>query len=299
VSDILLDIQLTQLLRSAGGLIPLEVAFCVFKGETLAITGASGAGKTTLLKLIAGLNEPLSGKISYNDTVWLDSALKINVKPQNRNLGFVFQDYALFPHFSVRENLRFALTSKEDAWLNELLEAVELTALADRKPFQLSGGQQQRVALVRALVLRPKLLLLDEPLAALDQQMRGKLQEYLGAFKRRFNLTILIVTHDLAEIFGLADRVAVMEEGKIKKLGTPSEVYLQNPGQADKVAVFGQVLSVEPGSEHIRVQVLIRQSVYQLQVPIEKLPELIPGRSFVINYGLDNPSLEFLSFGSE
>lgn len=299
MSDILLDIQLTQLLRSAGGLIPLEVTFSVFKGETLAISGASGAGKTTLLKLIAGLNEPLSGKISYKNTVWLDSASKINVTPQKRNIGFVFQDYALFPHFSVRENLRFALTSDDDAWINELLDAVELTALADRKPFQLSGGQQQRVALARALVRRPKLLLLDEPLAALDQEMRGKLQEYLSALKKRFDLTILIVTHDLAEIFGLADRVAIMEEGKIKKLGTPSEVYLQHSGQSDKIAVLGQILTVEPGPEHIRVQVLIRQSVYQIQVPIEKLPEMIPGRSFVINYGLDNPAWEFLNFLSE
>lgn len=299
MSDILLDIQLTQLLRSAGGLIPLEVAFSVFEGETLAITGASGAGKTTLLKLIAGLNEPLSGKISYKNTIWLDSASKINVTPQKRNIGFVFQDYALFPHFSVRENLRFALTGNDDAWINELLEAVELTALADRKPYQLSGGQQQRVALARALVLRPKLLLLDEPLAALDQEMRGKLQEYLSAFKRKFDLTILIVTHDLAEIFGLADRVVVMEEGKIKKLGTPSEVYLQHSGQSDQIAVFGQILTVAPGHEYIRVQVLIRQSVYQINVPIEKLPEMIPGRSFVINYGLDNPALEFPSFRSE
>ena len=140
----LLDIHLRHTLETANGSMPMEVDLTIAKGEVLAITGDSGAGKTTLLRQIAGLSHPLSGKILYRETLWLDISQKVNLTPQKRNIGFVFQDYALFPHFTVLENLQFAFNKERDPeYVHELLEAVELTNLADRKPFQLSGGQQQ------------------------------------------------------------------------------------------------------------------------------------------------------------
>ncbi len=276
-------------------MVPMEIDLCVSEGEALAITGDSGAGKTTLLRQIAGLTTPQNGRIRCKKTIWLDTASKFNLPAQNRKVGFVFQDYALFPHFTVMQNLQFALGPREDkSRIGELLEAVELTELSDRKPFQLSGGQKQRVALARALVQRPELLLLDEPLSALGPSMRTKLQGYLSMLRHQFGFTMLIVTHDPGEIFGLAQQMIVMEDGKIIKQGTPAGVFLTLSKSTDDLHLYGTVLNVAPNGSYLKVSVIIQQFVHTLALPLELAEKAIPGRLFLISQSLDAPDIKFL-----
>jgi len=190
----------------------LDIAFSLKQGDFLALSGVSGSGKTTLLRVIAGL-ERASGVVEVFGKIWQD---KTNfLPPQKREIGFVFQDYALFTNMSVEQNLLFVKNDKTLA--NRLLELIGLFALKGRYPNSLSGGQQQRVALARALMKRPKILLLDEPLSALDFQMRNTLQEEIAKVHKEFNLTTILVSHNRAEILKLANKEIVIESGKIIK----------------------------------------------------------------------------------
>lgn len=194
----------------------LEVDLQLHPGELLALTGPSGSGKTTVLRILAGLENRAKGQLVFQGEVWQDSSKRIFLPPQQRSIGVVFQDYALFPNMNVVQNLRFALPQAADATLiEELLEVMDLQDLRNALPFELSGGQQQRVALARALVRRPKLLLLDEPLSALDTRMREHLQTYILELHQRYALTTLLISHHPEEIQRLADRVLMMEKGKI------------------------------------------------------------------------------------
>ena len=194
----------------------LEVDLQLHPGELLALTGPSGSGKTTVLRILAGLENRAKGQLVFQGEVWQDSSKRIFLPPQQRSIGVVFQDYALFPNMNVVQNLRFALPKAADgALIEELLEVMDLQDLRNALPFELSGGQQQRVALARALVRRPKLLLLDEPLSALDTRMREHLQTYILELHQRYALTTLLISHHPEEIQRLADRVLMMEKGKI------------------------------------------------------------------------------------
>lgn len=293
MSDTLLDIHIRHTLHTANGMVPMEVDLKVTCGEVLAITGESGAGKTTLLRQIAGLAHPEKGRVSYKGDAWMDTEKKIQVAPQKRNIGFVFQDYALFPHFTVRQNLEFAVEKQEDKnRINELLDMVELGSLGNRKPFQLSGGQQQRVALARALVRRPKLLLLDEPLSALNPAIRGRLQDYLISLRQVYHFTVIIVTHDFGEIFTLAQRVAVMDYGKIVKIGSPASVFIPHSDSSTQAKLVGKVLSVTSMRDHILVNALVMHAVQVFKFPLSRAAEMIPGKSFVIKYDTNNPDIE-------
>jgi len=193
----MIELSVKKRLLSAEGSLELRFETIIEEGEFVALFGESGAGKTTILRMIAGLETPDSGHIIVNGTPWFDSQKRINLPPAKRPIGFVFQDYALFPNMSVKENLRFALQKGDNpAIIDELLDTIALRELADRLPSQLSGGQQQRVAMARALVRRPRLLLLDEPLSALDHAMRHKLQDELAKLHQHFNLTTILVSHD-------------------------------------------------------------------------------------------------------
>ncbi|MGC8659562.1 MAG: sulfate/molybdate ABC transporter ATP-binding protein [Desulfomonilaceae bacterium] len=203
----------------------LEVAATIQENEVVALTGPSGAGKTTLLRMIAGLEQPEEGQIIVDGDVWFEKKSGISLSPQSRSIGFVFQDYALFPTMTVRRNLEYAAGKRKDPRVDELLTMVELENLQHRYPATLSGGQQQRVALARALVRHPKILLLDEPLSALDQAMRRKLQDEILRLRREFGLTVIFVSHDQNEIFRLASRVIYIEDGKIFSQGNPKEVF--------------------------------------------------------------------------
>jgi molybdate transport system ATP-binding protein len=196
----------------------LELALEVGR-EAIALVGPSGAGKSTLLRAVAGLTSA-TGRIAVDGRAWLDSERGVDLAPEERSVGFVFQEYALFPHLSVRRNVEFAPGARAD----DLLERFGLTELADARPRQLSGGERQRVALARALAPDPAVLLLDEPLAALDAHtrggVRGELQELLGEANR----PTLVVTHDFEDAATLARRVGVLVEGRLRQLGTPAEL---------------------------------------------------------------------------
>ncbi len=214
--------SLRKKLHTARGMIILEADLQVEDRELLVVTGPSGAGKTTLLRMLAGLLRPESGRIEVAGDTWLDTDRGIFLPSQARRVGMVFQDYALFPNMLVRENLDYARQPDTDPTLvEELMTIMEIEELAGRYPATLSGGQQQRVAVARALVRQPRLLLLDEPLSALDPTLRSKLQDYILRVHRRYGLTTLMVTHDLREISKMAQRVVRLERGKLIDQGPP------------------------------------------------------------------------------
>src|SRR5688572_27483292 len=196
-------------------------------GEIFFVLGPSGCGKSTLLRLIAGLHTPTSGKIYFNDRDVTD------LSTSRRNAVMCFQSYALWPHMTVRENVRFGLEVhgipklEQQRRVDEVLQLVQMDALADRKPNELSGGQQQRVALARALVVKPRCLLLDEPLSNLDAKLRLEMRTEIRRICRQADLTAIYVTHDQKEALSIADRIAVLNAGRIEQIGKPREIYLR------------------------------------------------------------------------
>jgi putative spermidine/putrescine transport system ATP-binding protein len=226
-------------------------------GEFFSMLGPSGSGKTTVLRIIAGFETATSGK------VFLEGADVTELAPFDRDVNTVFQDYALFPHMTIQLNVEYGLRARKmpkaerSKLASEAIESVKLTHLADRLPHQLSGGQRQRIALARALVLRPKVLLLDEPLGALDKQLREEMQVELKRIQREAGITFIFVTHDQEEAMRMSDRIAVFNHGKIEQIGTPREVY-ENPSSAFVASFLGvsNLISGLPakdlfGSEHM------------------------------------------------
>jgi iron(III) transport system ATP-binding protein len=208
-----------------------DVNLDVASGELLVLLGASGSGKTTLLRCIAGLVKPSSGRISVGDRTLVDARIGIDIPPHKRHLAMVFQNFALWPHMTVRDNVAFPLRAQgagseiRAGRVNEVLQTVRCLHLAGRLPATLSGGEQQRVALARALVSRPALVLLDEPLSNLDAILRLQLRGELGEIHRMTGFTGVYVTHDQTEALALGSRIAVMNEGRIQQVGTPEEIY--------------------------------------------------------------------------
>ena len=207
-------------------------------GEFFSLLGPSGSGKTTCLRLIAGFDRPTFGKILlYSQDV-------SNLPPYERDVNTVFQDYALFPHMNVGENIAYGLMikkvpkEKREQRVNEMLDLVQLSGLAGRRPNQLSGGQRQRVALARALINNPKVLLLDEPLGALDLKLRQQMQVELKALQKRVGITFIFVTHDHEEALTMSDRIAVFNHGRIEQVGTPAEIY-EHPATAFAAGFVG------------------------------------------------------------
>lgn len=221
----MIRIKVHHPLWSAAGRMALELDLELPENELIAVYGPSGSGKTTMLRILAGLVKPQEGYICFGEDVWLDTRKKVMVRPQERQAGLVFQDYALFPNMTVRKNLEYALEKGQSSdFPDELMRVMELEELGDRYPARLSGGQQQRVALARALVRKPKMLLLDEPLSALDTEMRERLQEFILQVHRSYSLTTLLVSHDAPEVIRLADRVVILREGKVVQTGLPDQL---------------------------------------------------------------------------
>ena len=231
-------IDIKKRLFGSKGEMDLDINLDIKESSFVSILGKSGSGKTTLLRVIAGL-ESAGGSIGVGKDIWLEK--KTALHPRDRSVGFVFQDYALFPNMSVKENLLFANSDEDLA--NKLLDMTELGELKDTLPTMLSGGQQQRVAICRALMRKPKILLLDEPLSALDMQMREKLQLEILKLHVEFKTTTIMVSHSPNEIYKMSDFVALMEDGKIKKYGNPKEILLKTSG-SQKFSFRGRVLDI-------------------------------------------------------
>lgn len=247
----------------------LEVDLQLYPRELLALTGPSGSGKTTILRILAGLEKRAKGHLTVQGELWQDSAQGFFLAPQQRSIGVVFQDYALFPNMSVLQNLQFALPKTENQTLiEELLEVMDLQELKKAYPRELSGGQQQRVALARALVRRPKLLLLDEPLSALDTQMREHLQTFIRLLHERYALTTLLISHHPEEIQRLADRVIVMEKGKIINKSLPQE-----PKSA---GLLLRAIWLAPQNGLIRVK--LGDNELQMPQPVKAFVDYLPGQ---------------------
>ena len=232
------DLRLTRLTNTYGDFTAVDdLTLTIPKGSFFALLGPSGCGKTTTLRMIAGLEEPTAGSIHLGETDITTT------KPYQRPINTVFQNYALFPHLTIFENIAFGLRRRGQKDVKEavdkVLNLVELPHLAERKPTQLSGGQQQRIALARAIVNRPALLLLDEPLGALDLKLRRQMQIELKWIQKEVGLTFVHVTHDQEEAMTMADTIAVMNEGQIEQMGSPAELY-DNPETAYVANFLGQ-----------------------------------------------------------
>jgi ABC-type Fe3+/spermidine/putrescine transport system ATPase subunit len=218
------------------------VSLSIERGALFSLLGPSGCGKTTTLRMVAGFDQPTSGEIL------LDGKSILGLAPYERNVSTVFQSYALFPHLSVRANIEFGLKRQREpniaARVDEMLQLVRLKHLESRMPQQLSGGERQRVALARSLALRPDVLLLDEPLSALDPILRKQVRRELHALQREIGITFLLITHDQEEALVLSDRIAVMNGGKIEQVGTPREIYL-NPATKFVASFLGAMNWIE------------------------------------------------------
>ncbi len=234
----MLKIELTKRLHGSSGEMNLDINLEIDENDFVALSGKSGSGKTTFLRILAGL-EDARGEIKIGDKIWLDS--KINTPPQKREIGFVFQDYALFSNMSVEENLLFV--NRDKTLASRLLDITELSELKKRFPNTLSGGQKQRVSLCRALMNRPKLLLMDEPLSALDPMMRTKLQNEILTLHSEFGTTTIMVSHDSSEIYRLSNRVLILNQGKIIDDGLAKDVLLKTTG-SQKFSFEGELLDI-------------------------------------------------------
>lgn len=242
-------------LAYSGNTVVRDLDLDIADGESLVLLGQSGCGKTSTMRCIAGLETPSVGRITIGDRIVHDSATGKSVPPHKRNVGMVFQSYAVWPHRTVAQNVGFALKmqktgkSETEQRVTEALELVGLGHLADRGASQLSGGQMQRVALARSLVMRPSVLMLDEPLSNLDARLRERLRMELRELQLRLGLTTVYVTHDQVEAFALADRIALMQKGCIVQIGSPEQIY-KNPSCAS-IAEFlgiGNIFSAVPGA---------------------------------------------------
>ncbi len=225
-------IEVNNLSKRFGAVTALDgVSFSIKKGEVFTLLGPSGCGKSTTLRIIAGLEDASDGEVKLNDRTIFSTEKRVNLPPEKRNMGMVFQSYAIWPHMTVAENVAYPLKLRHlprvdiRARVNEALRLVGLEAQADRDAPKLSGGQQQRVALARALVYEPEILLLDEPLSNLDVKLREQMRLEIKVLQERLGLTLIYVTHDQAEALGLSDRIAVMNQGQIEQAGSPDELY--------------------------------------------------------------------------
>ncbi|HIP36347.1 MAG TPA: ATP-binding cassette domain-containing protein [Crocinitomix sp.] len=270
----MIDVSLNKKLKSAQSTFHLNISFKIEQGKFLSIFGPSGAGKTTLLRLMSGLDKDALGHIKIGDITWLDSDKKINLSPQKRNVGMVFQNSALFPNMTVLKNLEYALLKEQSKQIiNELIDVLELKDIIDKKTQQLSGGQKQKVALARALVQKPKLLLLDEPLSVLDDDMRFKLQDYILKIHKKYNLTTFLISHNVSEVLRLSDEVIKIEHGKLVKHGKPNEVLLKQK-ISGKYQTIGHITSIKKADVVYIVSVLTNNSIVKIvatNLEIEKL----------------------------
>lgn len=289
----MLKVNFSKKMNTVQGRKTLQAAFEIKENEILSLFGESGQGKTTILRCLAGLTIPDSGSIVYKDQIWFNSQKKIFVRPQQRNLGLVFQDYALFPNMTVRQNLVYAaakLDKEKKEWIEELLTFADLKQLEQRRPHQLSGGQKQRVALLRSLVQRPKILLLDEPFSSLDMHMRARLHQELQKIAARFELSLVLVTHELSDIFRLAHRVITIKNHCVYKSGTLREVFFQDRFSG-KFKFSAEVLQIEKEDTANIVTLLIGNTPVKILVSSEEAQSYSVGDQVLVGTKAFQPML--------
>lgn len=282
----MIKIDINKKLHGANGEMNLKVNLEIKQGDFIALAGLSGSGKTTLLRILAGLEEA-NGTININNNLWLDN--KFCLPSQKREIGFVFQDYALFPNFSVLDNLLYVNKDKELA--NYLLKMTELEELKNRFPLTLSGGQKQRVSLCRALMNRPKILLMDEPLSALDSEMRTKLQNEILTLHKEFETTTIMVSHDPSEIYRLANRVVTLNFGEIINDGLPKDILLKTKG-SQKFSFEGELLDIIK-VDVIKVAIIsIASQLVEVVISNEEAKSLEIGQRVSVSTKAFTPNIE-------
>lgn len=287
-----MEINLKKRLNAAEGEMLLDVQLALADKQLVGLYGISGAGKTSLLRMLAGLFKPDEARIVFNDQVWVDTQKKINLSPQKRRVGLVFQDYALFPNMTVRENLSFALGPGQAAdVVEELIELSELGTLQHQLPGKLSGGQQQRVALARALVQRPQLLLLDEPLSALDSAMREKLQQYLLRIHEAYGLTTILISHTREEIEKMADWVVVLDEGKVKQQGKVSEIFPEEQSE-QTITLIGTLQTIEQANGGRWLTIVDGENKWRIWLPEEKYSDYKQGDRLQVDMSAKEPGIK-------
>ncbi len=288
----MLKVNLTKKLMTAQGPLDLRVDFCVEKGEFATLYGPSGAGKTTILRMIAGLVQPDAGSIEVDGYVWFDSTKGINIPARKRRTGFVFQEYSLFPNMTIRENLEYALDEKnKTSRIDEFLDIVSLSGLQHRKPDQLSAGQKQRVALIRALLREPHVYLLDEPLSALDVDMRLRLQNEIIRLYRTSGSTTVFVSHDIPEVFKLAGKVFVLHEGKIIKSGSAAEIF----EISGEFKFPGEIIEIHKDQGVYVLTVLVGNNAVKVVASNEEMQGLSVGSKIIVASKAFNPVIFSIS----
>ncbi len=279
----MIHINLSKQLQFSSGKKALEINIHLPQNKITTLWGESGAGKTTLLKLIAGLLKPDAGFIQINDAVWFDAKQRKNVPPQQRSIGFVFQDYALFPNMTVLQNLQYAAKPKEDdAFIYHLVETASMRAFLHVKPSRLSGGQQQRVALIRALVRKPKMLLLDEPLSALDTELRYQLHEALKQLQNELGFTAVLVSHNKEEVCALSHHLIQLQEGKVIFEGTPQHLFFSLSSQ-NKLQLMAYVISVKSNGSHALIEVKVGNQIQVLSINSDETRNIKAGDEIIIH----------------
>ena len=287
----MIRIDISKLLSAQGGNMTLRFEAEWEQGQIIGIYGSSGAGKTSILKMLAGLIRPDEGMIDINGGHWYDGKNRICKKPQDRSIGYVFQENALFPNMTARKNLEYAMDEKNNQVIDEILDIIELADLQNSKPNMLSGGQQQRLSLARAMVRKPEILLLDEPFSALDLKMRTKIQDYLLTIHREYNPTIILVSHDVGEIFKLCEKVYLLDEGNIDRSGSPIEMF-GNSKVSGKFQFTGEVIEIQKEDVIYIVSVLIGSHITKVVADFTEVEDLKPGDQVLVASKAFNPLIQ-------
>lgn len=270
----MIELDFCKSLNGANGEFVLEVRENITLGSRVAFFGKSGVGKSTILKILAGLEEIESGKIIVGGEVWNDKGFCL--PPQQRNIGFVFQDYSLFPNLSVFENIAYSKRANKER-VRQLIEMMELGALCEFKPSKLSGGQSQRVALARALASDPQILLLDEPFSALDSAIKGKILSEILFLQKELGFTLILVSHDIGEVYRLSEEVLLMSEGKILSRSSPKGAF----GKSN-IQLIAQVLEIKKNDLVCEVCVLVGGEVLSFVAYSSELEGIEVGESVEI-----------------
>jgi len=285
----MIQCQIKKLLKGPQG--PMNLLFNnhLSNGEIIGLYGPSGSGKTSILRMIAGLMKPDEGNITVQEETWFDQKQRINKAIQKRNVGFIFQDYALFPHLNVLQNITYGFSKSENQnRIQQLIALTGLSELTSQYPATLSGGQQQRVALCRALAPNPNLILLDEPLSALDPNTRRNLQMGFKELHRQFGFSAIMVSHDISELLRVCDRLIHIENGEIVSDKTIHEYASQS--EDAKISTYAEVIQINQSDDQSNIIVLLGNESYTLPMSNENIKDLQLGSMIPFHFDLERLS---------